>query len=115
VLAKAEPAAASPEPATESRPFYQRVLGNVLGSGETAKPAAAAQIAAETAPGSAAASPVPPRRASVAVTPPKSPAAAPIPPKPQAATPRPQKHVDAGSAIFGSQPVGPLSGGFARN
>jgi murein L,D-transpeptidase YafK len=114
VVAKAEPRAAAP--AADERPFHQRVLGGLFGSGESA-PAPAAIAPAAEAP--AAASPLPPRRKSVAVTPAK---AQPAPGgasgsaiKPQAAQGKPDRQASAGGFVRSAAYAGPLPGGFSQN
>jgi murein L,D-transpeptidase YafK len=114
VVAKAEPRAAAP--AGDDRPFHQRVLGGLFGSGESA-PAPAAIAPAAEAP--AAASPLPPRRKSVAVTPVK---AQPAPGgasgsaiKPQAARGKPDRQASARGFVRSAAYVGPMPGGFSQN
>ncbi|MGA0596954.1 L,D-transpeptidase family protein [Enterovirga sp. CN4-39] len=113
VVARAEAQPAAQASSSEERPFYERMLGGVFGSGEPAKKPDAASAEGSAGAGSAA-SPLPPRRTSAAVPAGRTqPAAAPA--KPQASTAKPERHVGAPSFVRSAAYVGPAPAGFARN
>lgn len=112
VLASADPdeplmtqSTSAPDVKPDSKPFYERMLGNVLGRSEPA-PAATADTEAVPVPVDA---PLPPRRQVAAPTPLK-----PVPNKPQASLAVPLQHASA-SAIPGTQATGPSGGSFKAN
>lgn len=91
------------ETKSESKPFYERMLGNVLGRSE---PAVTAEMEAAPAPADA---PLPPRRRAAAPMPLK-----PGPAKPQASIATPVRHASAG-ALPGTQAAGPTIGTSKSN
>lgn len=93
VVANAEPAQVAPASATESRPFYQRVLGGMFGSSEPAAAPAPEPIVAAPVAATSSALPLPPRRRAVSAAPEKTAPAVTATPKPQAsAGVRPERH-----------------------
>jgi hypothetical protein len=110
VVAKAEPQTTA---SAQERPFHQRVLGGLFGSGEPA-PAATAPASVEAPADS---SPLPPRRKSVSVAPAKIQSApAQGATKPQASrAAKPDRHAAVSGFVRSAAYVGPTPGGFARN
>ena len=114
-VVKAEPA--QPD-AAESRPLYERMLGNVFGSAEVTAPATVSVEAAANASAAAPALPLPPRRTSVSAAPAKAgPTAVPAvsAPKPQASLAAKPERFASASTLSRAGSVGPTSGSFARN
>ena len=111
-IAGAEPREASPAAASESRSFYDRLVGGVFGSREP-EPEPAGEGAASEAPLSA---PLPPPRGTTSLASSASrPSQAGGTVKPQAARQALQRHVDASDVLPGSHGIGPAAGGFSRN
>ena len=109
VIAKAEPQTTA---SAQERPFHQRVLGGMFGSGEPG-PAA---IAPATVDAPADSSPLPPRRKSVSVAPAKIQPAPAQGAKPQASrAAKPDRHAAVPGFVRSAAYVGPTPGGFARN
>jgi murein L,D-transpeptidase YafK len=112
VLASADPDQPIPAPAApaESKPFYSRMIGAVLGG----KPETPAPATAEM-PASQDTAPQPPRRKPLAAA--KKAEAKPsanVRPGEKSASEAPQKHVQAGF-IPGAAPIGPVATAFRAN